>query len=388
MKLSIPLRRALIPALAASAVAGAAAIPAADAASSPFTVVASNLDNPRHLNFGPDGALYVAEAGRGGNGACATDETGAKSCIGLSGSILRVKGKSQRRVVKNLPSVAPANGQQASGPADAIVAGRRLAFVVQDTNLDSKGGNPFGALGRLLGKLAIAPFGKGKPSTVADLARFEARNNPDHGAGAQQGGAIDSDPYALLSYKGGYLVADAAGNDLLRVDRKGKISLVAVFPTQNESVPAGVVGPAPATIPVQSVPTSVAIGPDGAIYVGELTGFPFKVGAARVWRVKPGHKPTVYASGFTNITDIAFDRKGRLLVLELDKAGLEDQGKTSGELIRLDRSKRQTVLAGDGLTAATGLAVARNGGIYVSIFGIFPGSGQGPHGEVVRLNTR
>ena len=32
-------------------------------------VVASGLDQPRGLNFGPDGALYVAEAGRGGKGS-------------------------------------------------------------------------------------------------------------------------------------------------------------------------------------------------------------------------------------------------------------------------------------------------------------------------------
>jgi hypothetical protein len=29
-------------------------------------VVASNLDNPRRITFGTDGALYVAEAGKGG----------------------------------------------------------------------------------------------------------------------------------------------------------------------------------------------------------------------------------------------------------------------------------------------------------------------------------
>jgi hypothetical protein len=40
--------------------------PSAWAQSSGFTVVASGLDGPRGLKFGPDGALYVAEAGRGG----------------------------------------------------------------------------------------------------------------------------------------------------------------------------------------------------------------------------------------------------------------------------------------------------------------------------------
>ena len=36
------------------------------------TVVMQGLDNPRGLAFGPEGALYVAEAGRGGDGPCGT----------------------------------------------------------------------------------------------------------------------------------------------------------------------------------------------------------------------------------------------------------------------------------------------------------------------------
>jgi hypothetical protein len=38
----------------------------------------------------------------------------------------------------------------------------------------------------------------------------------------------------------------------------------------------------------KTVPNSVAQGPDGAYYVGELTGVPFEAGAARVYRVVPG----------------------------------------------------------------------------------------------------
>jgi len=41
--------------------------PSAWAQSSNFTVVASGLNGPRGLKFGPDGALYVAEAGSGGD---------------------------------------------------------------------------------------------------------------------------------------------------------------------------------------------------------------------------------------------------------------------------------------------------------------------------------
>jgi hypothetical protein len=81
-------------------------------------------------------------------------------------------------------------------------------------------------------------------------------------------------------------------------------------------------GPGGKQMPMQSVPTSIARGPDGAYYLGELTGFPFPQGAARIYRVEPGRAPTVYAKGFTNVIDLAFGREGSLYVLEIVKDGL------------------------------------------------------------------
>ena len=47
----------------------------------PGVVVMSGLDNPRGLAFGPEGGLYVAEAGRGGPGPpCADDPRPAPVC--------------------------------------------------------------------------------------------------------------------------------------------------------------------------------------------------------------------------------------------------------------------------------------------------------------------
>ncbi len=61
---------------------------------------------------------------------------------------------------------------------------------------------------------------------------------------------------------------------------------------------------------MDSVPTPVVLGRDGAFYVGELTGFPFPVGGARIYRVVPGHAPQVFADSFTSVIDIAFARDG------------------------------------------------------------------------------
>ena len=133
------------------------------------------------------------------------------------------------------------------------------------------------------------------------------------------------------------------------------------------------------------MPTSVAVGPDGALYVGELTGWPYDVGTARIWRVVPGKKPTIYATGFTTISGLAFDGSD-LLVLELASKGLLDAS-SPGALIRLRPNGSRTVLASAGLVAPTGLAVA-GGTIYISNYGTYPGSGAGPHGEIVSVPTR
>ena len=66
----------------------------------------------------------------------------------------------------------------------------------------------------------------------ADFGRYEATHNPDRGAGASAATAIESDPYGLVAYRGGYAVADAAGNDVLWVDPHGAVHLLGVFPTQ------------------------------------------------------------------------------------------------------------------------------------------------------------
>ena len=71
------------------------------------TVVMSGLDNPRGLAFGPERALYVAEAGRGGDGPCFFNSAGEFRCYGFTGAITRLWHGEQVRVVTSLSSHAP-----------------------------------------------------------------------------------------------------------------------------------------------------------------------------------------------------------------------------------------------------------------------------------------
>lgn len=349
----------------------------------PLQVVASGLANPRKLFVGAGGAVYVVEAGTGGRDTC-VGAGPARACVGLTGAIARVAGGPRRRVVTGLLSFARPDGGRAQGPAAAVVRGRTFDVLLQDGAIDSAGGNDLGPDGVTGGDLISTPAGRADPTVLASLAAFEAAHDPDRGAGPGPrfgDPPIDSDPYGLTPYRGGFAVVDAAGNDLLQVGRDGRISVLAVFPTRRVPLPRAVgrrYG-APAsmrTIAAQSVPTCVAVGPDGALYVGELTGVPYAPGAARVWRVEPGRRPEVFASGFTTIADLAFDGSD-LLVLELTTKGLLGPP-SPGELVRVAPDGTRTVLARAGLVDPTGIAVAGRW-IYVA------NDGLSPHGEVVRL---
>jgi streptogramin lyase len=170
-------------------------------------------------------------------------------------------------------------------------------------------------------------------------------------------------------------VVDAGGNSLLRVSANGTVETLAVFPAQpNPAFPSSPpLPPFPPT--VESVPTSVARGPDGALYVGELTGFPFVQGLARIFRVVPGQSPVAVCGGFKAIIDVAFAPDGSLLVVENATGGLFFLPNT-GRLSRLYLSDCTSTPLLTGLNRPTSVAVGPDGAIYVTNNGVTPGAGQ------------
>jgi sugar lactone lactonase YvrE len=127
----------------------------------------------------------------------------------------------------------------------------------------------------------------------------------------------------------------------------------------------------------QAVPTSVAQGPDGAFYVGQLTGQPFPVGAACVFRVPAGGgTPVCTYGGFTNIIDVTFGPDGSLYVLEIDANGLPTPP-SEGRLTRIAPNGARTVIQTDpALVMPGGVAIGPGGAIYVTNGSVSPGGGQ------------
>lgn len=231
----------------------------------------------------------------------------------------------------------------ANAPGGALyVADSGQGIVDADTGqviASLTGMNDIAPIGRG-GALAVGPheieggvqtglfrLSRGHAEFIADTAAFEEDVDPA-GDGTEEG----SNPFDLARLNGGKtLVADAAGNSLLYVDEQGRIDWVATFParTDVQCPPGFCEGTVP--FPVHAVPTSVAIGPDGAYYVGELTGFPFTPGFSRIWRIEPGTRHadcstssacSIVWDDFTAIIDLQFGPDGRLYVAQLDDAGV------------------------------------------------------------------
>jgi sugar lactone lactonase YvrE len=114
--------------------------------------------------------------------------------------------------------------------------------------------------------------------------------------------------------------------------------------------------------------------------VGELTGFPFLKGTARVSMIndRPNATPQVVADGFTNIIDLAVGKDGSLYVLEIAKDGLLAAGESAptGQLTRISPGGGRTVLMSDGLVAPGGLTIGPDNALYVSNYGTFADKGE------------
>lgn len=238
------------------------------------------------------------------------------------------------------------NGQLrtvATGPQPGEVAGVDLSSNGKYLAYTSTNYGPGGTALNIVG-----PHGSKK---TVDLSTYEETNNPDQfvhygvtnpsqcvkdalesdpeGPPASYKGLVDSHPYSVASagHKG-WFVADAGGNDILKVDKKGHIRTVAVLPSQpfkitaeiakSQGLPDCVVG---VTYKFEAVPTDVEVGHDGWLYVTTLAGGPEdpSFGArSSVYKVNPHTgKAAKIASGLAGATNLALGKDGKIYVAEL-----------------------------------------------------------------------
>lgn len=231
------------------------------------------------------------------------------------------------------------------------------------------------------------------PLKIADIGKYQQQDPDPYDL---EGHPTESNPFGVAALKDGtVLVADAAGNDLLRVWPNGHIKTVARFKPRMVKVPPGLGSEAPpagTVMPSEAVSTSVTVGSDGYWYVGELRGFPATPDTSQIWRIKPGSYGAVcdpakphkgkcqrYADGYTSIVDLAGGPRGTLAVVELARDGWlawEMGGSAVGSLFiqfqgKWHKAGPRKELARGKLILPAGTAISKQGKVYVSspIFG-------------------
>jgi sugar lactone lactonase YvrE len=315
------------------------------------TVVIGGLDSPRGLTFGPDGKLYVAEAGSGGDEQSAWVPPFQTAKIGPSGRVLRIDGGQPTVVASGIQSVALGPAAEVTGPNDLAFVGDTLYVIVGQANPLPTGARTFS----LLSKVGA----DGKTETVADLGTYELDNNPD-------GTVPDSNPFGLTAGPDGNLyVADAGGNDLLKVTPSGQISTAMAWKDN-------------------PVPTTVAFDKSGRAHVSFLSHAPFIVGSSRLERLTAGGSSEVIVPALTMVVDLKIGPDGMPYLLQhsaefvLSPPPPKNLPNT-GRVLRVGPNGLEEMASG--LNFPTKMAFGPDGALYVSNNAV--GAPKG--GEIVKL---
>lgn len=323
-------------------------------------VVASGLNNPRQLSV-TFGGLLVAQAGSGGSECLPVDNNGDTQCAGNTGSISWVPFaplpwlSHPIDLVTGIESFSAPGGFEAFGPSGVAAAGPGRFYFAEpgSASITFPGVDTSNAMKLMLTRLP------GAPVAVADLEAFQVANNFD-----QQG--PESNPYAVLKLPGEVLIADAGANDVVRY-RDGKLSLFKLIPGLQTGDCAG---PPKNNVGCDSVPTALAVGPDGLIYVG---CFFSPIGSAEVLALNPRTGAVVRTiTGLTGVNGVAVGPDGSVYASQLfTQEGANGPDPTSGEVTKISPDGTRTNIP---VPAPGGLAIVGHS-LYVSAWSISPASG-------------
>ena len=186
----------------------------------------------------------------------------------------------------------------------------------------------------------------GKPTVTADLSGFEKKDNPDgrvlygvpspsacvrnafkqlDGGPANYLGKVVSHPVAVANAGSSWYVADAGGNDILRVTAAGVVSRVVVLPrvafvftsrlVAGLGLPSCVVG---AKYYAEAVPTDVETRSDGSMWVTTQEGLYDLGQLGFLYRIDPKtHAIVRQAIGLAGAANVAITSTGAVYVTEL-----------------------------------------------------------------------
>ncbi|HET7770167.1 MAG TPA: ScyD/ScyE family protein [Chloroflexota bacterium] len=363
-------RAALSLSLVGGLLAGTASVTLAQVPSG-CSVFASGLAAPRFVTVDPtnNDVIYVTEAGTGGADAIARPaqlppQVPVASNRGLSGRVTRLgPGAARSAISANLPSYASPTEQ--GGAAGLAVSGGNVIVAVGNPGPLTPFVSPLANDASVL-RIPIATVGVA--TKIADIGAIERDRNPDPNA-------VDTNLYGLaIAPNGTIYVVDAGGNAVYRVNpTTGAADVLAVIPGLPSPQPNPARG---GRNEMDPVPTGIAVGADGNLYVGLLSGAPFPEGAAKVLRITPTGQISDFATGLTAVTGVAVGPDRNVYVSEIFRfnpaaaaAGGSPFG--PGRVLRVLPNGTTQVVAAN-LNTPNGLAFDRAGNLYIATGTVTP----------------
>jgi hypothetical protein len=342
-------------------VAATAPLISAQSWSANVSIFSTGFDNPRGLKFGPDGNLYVAEAGLGGTTNTASicpelqlpPELGGLALNGPTARISKVTPGSARSThLANLPSVIFPWGD-IYGVSDVAFIGGTMYAVLMGAGCENGSTTP-------LSVIRVNDSGSSPEwQVVADLGKYRLHHTVAFPA--TYDASFEGVWYSMIAIRGQLYALDANHGEIVSVDPSGAISQFVDISSYFG----------------HGIPTALAW--HGNLYVGTLGLFaPIQAGAQSVSKVNPDGKLKVTDTGFTAVLGIAFDNRDRLYVLETSGAGFDFPAPNTGRIVRRNPSGTTDVIA-TGLDRPSAMTYGPDGLLYVSEVGygeFSPGLGR------------
>ncbi len=337
-------------------------------------ILASGLNDPRGLVFGPDGALYIAEAGTGGTTSTVGTCTQGLPPLGPytggpSATISKLDSGGKVTVLaKGLPSFNALQGD-IIGVADvAFLNGRLYALL--------GGGGCSHGNSNLPNGIVKVDLQSGKWVYITDLSLFYM----EHPAAYTDAGDFEPDgvPYSLIAFDDRLFAVEPNHGLITATTSDGATSKIIDLSLSEGHI----------------VPTSIAAN-NGNLYVGNLGQFPIASQWERITTLSrdlgfldttPGlaTKPADAKNfriagsraGFTTVVSVKFGPDGLLYALELSDTPGGFPNKGDGKVVRLNADGCiETVVTG--LSLPGGMTFGPDKALYVSNAGdLGPGMGE------------